>query len=70
MDACDGERRSTRVGLRGVSELPRKLEVLGDDASRCQIMYSKLSIVDGIPFKTVAIRGEKPSCIACYVRPL
>jgi len=70
VDACDGERRSTGVGLRSVTELPRKLKVLGDNASLCHIIYSKLATVDGIPFKTVAIRGEKPSCIARYVRPL
>lgn len=42
---------------------------LGDHASRCHIIYNKLTAVDGIPFKTVAIHGEKPSCITCYVRP-
>ena len=70
MDACDGERRSTRVGLHSVTELPRILEVLGDNAASCHIIYSKLATVGGIPFKTVATRGEEPSCIACYVRPL
>ena len=58
------------LGLRRVTELPRKLEVLGDNASRFRIVDSKLANVDGIPSKTVAIRGEKPSCIICYVRPL
>lgn len=70
MMVSGGVQIHTRVGLHNVTELPRKLEVLGDNASRCHIIDNKLATVDGIPFKTVAIRGEKPLYIACYVRPL